>query len=396
MKNCGGLILAVNSEVIDLAKIYRDQFTVFNNVTYMNSCSQGALADRVRNSFETYLKTMELNGSAWGDWAGHQETVRALVAKVLNADSGEIAITTSASAGVSSLASAFDFTGKRNKIVTTENEFPTIGQIWHAQERRGAKVVHIQSQPDLTVDTAALINAIDDETLIVSVTMVCFRNGAMTDLDPIIEAAHKKGALVLVDAYQGTGAVPIDMKALKADFLVGGVLKYMLGAPGVGFMFARSSTTSQLIPITTGWFAARDIFAMDIHSYDPAEDARRFESGTPPIPALYPAASGMEMLLEIGVPQIYDYVLPLHEELREGIESLGGKVVTPAEKAKHGAMLAVASTDEHAHVAALEGEKVITSSRDGNIRISPHFYNNREDVKKVLEAFAKHKSFLRS
>ena len=160
-------------------------------------------------------------------------------------------------------------------------------------------------------------------------------------------------------------------------------------------MFARESTTKHLVPVTTGWFAARDIFAMDIHSYDPAKDARRFESGTPAIPALYPAAAGLEMLLEVGVQNIYDYVAPLHDEIREGIEAMGGTVVTPASRLNHGAMLAVASTDEHAHVAALEGEKVVTSSRDGNIRVSPHFYNNREDVEKVLAAFAKHKSFLR-
>lgn len=395
MKNYGGHTLAVNTSVKDLAATYRDQFTVFNNVTYMNSCSQGALADRVRASFDSYLKTMELNGSAWGDWAGHQEKVRGLLAQVFNVSPSEMAVTTSASAGVSSLASSFDFTQKRNKIVTTENEFPTIGQIWHAQERRGAKVVHVPSKADLTVDVAALIDAIDDETLIVSVTMVCFRNGTMTELEPIIEAAHKKGALVLVDAYQGTGAVPIDLSTLKADFLVSGVLKYMLGTPGVGFMFAREATTNHLVPVTTGWFAARDIFAMDIYSYDPAKDARRFESGTPAIPALYPAAAGLEMLLEVGVANIYDYVAPLHDAIREGIEAMGGVVVTPASKLNHGAMLAVASTDEHAHVMALEGEKVVTSSRDGNIRVSPHFYNNHDDVEKVLAAFAKHKSFLR-
>ena len=395
MKNYGGHILAVNTSVKNLSAIYRDQFTVFNHVTYMNTCSQGALADRVRASFDTYLQTLELKGSAWGDWAGHQENVRGLLAKFFNVASAEIAVTTSASAAVSSLASSFDYTQKRNKIVTTENEFPTIGQIWHAQERRGAKVVHVASKPDLTVDVAAVSNAIDDETLIVSVTMVCFRNGAMTELEPIIEAAHKKGALVLVDAYQGSGAVPIDLSTLKTDFLVSGNLKYMLGAPGVGFMFARESTTKHLVPVNTGWFAARDIFAMDIHAYDPATDARRFEAGTPAIPALYPAAAGLEIMLEVGMQNIYDYVAPLHDELRAGIEAMGGTVVTPASRLNHGAMLAVASTDENAHVAALEGEKVVTSCRDGNIRVSPHFYNNREDVEKVLAAFAKHKSFLR-
>lgn len=394
MMNYGGHILAVNTST-DLAAIHRSDFKVFDHVTYMNTCSQGALADSVKQSFDTYLKTLELRGSAWADWAGHQETVRKLLGKFFNVPANQIAVTTSASAGVASLATAFDFTGKRNKVVTTENEFPTIGQIWHAQEKRGAKVVHVPSKEDLTVDLSALLSAIDEETLIVSVTHVCFRNGTMTELEPIIEAAHKVGALVLVDAYQSVGAIPIDLSKLKADFLVGGVLKYMLGAPGVGFMFARPETTNHLIPTSTGWFAADNIFAMDIHSYDPAKDARRFESGTPAIPALYPAAAGMEYVLSIGLENIAAYVLPLHEELREGISGLGYRVVTPKAPQNHAAMLAIATTDENAHVAALENEKVVGSSRDGNIRISPHFYNDREDVAKVIAAFAKTKQFLR-
>lgn len=388
--------MAIDLTVKDLSALYRDQFSIFDRLTYVNSCSQGALANSVRSAVGSYIQTLDSNGSAWGDWVNTQEKVRGLIGQVFNVPASEIAVTTSASASVSSLASALDFSGKRNKILTTQNEFPTIGQIWHAQKSRGAQVVHSPSNADLTVDVAALINAIDEETLIVSLTMVCFRNGAMTELEPIIEAAHKKGALVLVDAYQAVGSMPIDLSTLKADFLVGGLLKYMLGVPGIGFMYARQSTTSQLIPTSTGWFAARDIFAMDIYSYDPSTDARRFESGTSPIPSLYPGAAGLEMLLEVGVAAISTYVLELHDELRHGITDLGGKVVTPSARANHGTMLAVASNNEHAHVSALEGEGVVTSCRDGNIRISPHFYNNREDIKNLLAAFAKHKSFLRN
>jgi len=341
--NYGGQTLAVNTS-IDLAAKYRSDFKVFDHVTYMNSCSQGAIADSVKESFDTYLKTLELKGSAWGDWAGHQENVRNLLGKFFNVPANQIAVTTSASAGV---------------------------------------------------DLSALLSAIDEETLIVSVTHVCFRNGTMTELEPIIEAAHKAGALVLVDAYQAVGAIPIDLSKLKTDFLVGGVLKYMLGAPGVGFMFARPETTSHLIPTATGWFAANNIFAMEIHGYDPAKDARRFESGTPAIPSLYPAAAGLEYILKIGLADIAAYVAPLHDELREGIAGLGYRVVTPKAPQNHAAMLAIATMDENAHVSALENEKVIVSSRDGNVRISPHFYNDREDVAKVIAAFAKTKQFLR-
>ena len=140
----------------DLAALYRSDFKVFDYVTYMNTCSQGALADSVKGSFDAYIKTLELKGSAWGDWAGHQETVRDLLGKFFNVPANQIAVTTSASAGVASLASALDFTGKRNKVVTTDNEFPTIGQIWHAQEKRGAKVIVLDPRVSDQAETADL------------------------------------------------------------------------------------------------------------------------------------------------------------------------------------------------------------------------------------------------
>ncbi|MGA0852867.1 MAG: aminotransferase class V-fold PLP-dependent enzyme, partial [Candidatus Nanopelagicaceae bacterium] len=249
-------------------------------------CSEGAISNSVRQSFTTYLNSLELHGSTWGDWAGQQEKVRGLLAKLFNVSPGEMAVTTSTSAAVSSLASALDFSTKRNRIVTTDNEFPAIGQIWHAQERRGARVTHVPSRGDNTVDVDAILKEINEETLLVSITLVCFRNGALTDIAPIIEAAKRVGALVLLDSYQGAGAMNLDLSKIGADFVVGGVLKYMLGAPGVGYMYTKAETTKNLIPTSTGWFAAKDIFKMGIHEYDPALDARRFESVTPPIPSL--------------------------------------------------------------------------------------------------------------
>jgi selenocysteine lyase/cysteine desulfurase len=370
---------------------YRYRFPVFENVTYLNSCSQGALADTVRAAMIEYLDVMDDVGSLWGTWVGKQEEVRGLIAQVLGADVSEVSVTSSASAAVSAIASSL-FDGSRRKVVTTSLEFPTIGQIWHAQERRGVEVVHVPAQSDNTLDLAALAAAIDDDTQIVSVTHVCYRNGAMTDIDAIVKLAHDRGALVLVDSYQATGAVPIDFHALGADFLVGGCLKYMLGVPGVGFALVNAATTSELIPTITGWFAARDIFAMDINSYDPAKDARRFEGGTPPVPSTYPVAAGLNLLLEVGVERAWHQSSMLHDMLRAGIADMGGRVVTPA--STHGPMLAVASTDENALVAAMGEDGVIVSCRDGNVRISPHFYNNDTDVERALASLRKHRDLL--
>lgn len=360
----------------------------------MNSCSQGALADSVKESMNEYLNTMEVKGSAWGDWAGYQEKARAAVASFFQVPAHEIAITTSVSAALSSLASSLNFNTKRNKIVLTENEFPTAGQIWHAQELRGARVVHAPANDDLTVNMTELLKLIDHETLIVCISHICFRNGVRTELEPIIQAAKKAGALIVIDAYQSVGNVPIHIKELRPDFLVGGTLKYLLGTPGTAFLYADAQTTKHLIPTNTGWFAAKDIFAMEIHSYDPAGDARRFESGTPAIPSLYPAVAGLEIINSIGITPIYNYVSTLHDAIREGISGLGGKVVTPKDPNKHGAMIAIASINENKHVAALEELKVISSCRDGNVRISPHFYNNHEDVDAMIFAFEKTKHLL--
>ena len=372
---------------------FRERFPIFEHTTYVNSCSQGALADSVRASFTPYLDGLERDGSLWASWVAKQEEVRGLLARVFATTDDQVAVTPSASAAVNSIASAV-LTETRRTVVTTSLEFPTVGQIWHAQERRGARVVHVPADEDHRLPLDRLAAAIDDETAIVSVTQVCYRNGAMLDVQAIVDLAHSRGVPVLVDAYQAVGALPIDFEALGADFLVGGVLKYMLGVPGVGFALVNAATTSEFIPTVTGWFAARDIFSMDISSYDPAKDARRFEGGTPTVPSLYPTAAGLSLLLEVGVDRAWEHSSRLHEHLRAGITELGGRVVTPAGAAEHGPMIAVSATDDHALVAAMEADRVIVSCRDGNVRISPHFYNDEGDVAAVLASLARHRHLL--
>lgn len=370
----------------------RDEFPVFARRTYVNSCSQGALSVSVRHAYEDYMHGLAEFGSLWEAWVGVQERVRALLARTFHADVGDVAITASASAAVSAIATCFDFASGPRKIVTTSLEFPTIGQIWHAQERRGAEVIHVPAEPDHRLPVERVDAAIDADTAIVSITHVCYRNGAMVDVAAIIDAAHAKGVPVLVDAYQTAGALPIDFQALGADFLVGGVLKYMLGSPGVGFALVNPQRTSELVPLTTGWFAARDVFAMDIYSYDPAKDARRFESGTPVVPSLYAAEAALNFLLEVGVESAWEVSAGLHDQLRAGVTNLGGRVVTPSDL--HGPMIAVAARDDHALVDALADDGVVVSCRDGNVRISPHFYNTTGDVERVIESLHRHRHML--
>ena len=207
--------------------------------------------------------------------------------------------------------------------------------------------------------------------------------------------ATEKGALILVDAYQGVGAVPIDVAEWDVDFIVGGSLKYLLSTAGVGFLYVREDLISKSNPTQTGWFAQEDIHAMLIHDNIPASNARRFEQGTPSVPNLYAVEAGLKMILEVGVENIRTYVAALNERLKEGVQKIGGTLASPLDPDKHGAMLAIASTDEHALVAKLAERNIIASCRGGNIRISAHFYNNDQDIDAVIAALEENKSLLR-
>jgi selenocysteine lyase/cysteine desulfurase len=366
----------------------RHRFPVLEHLAYVNSCSQGALSDSVSNAYARYLDDWNEHGSPWEYWVERAETARTIFARLVDAAPDEIAVTTSLSAGVSALASGLDFTSGRDKIVMTDFEFPTIGQIWHAQELRGARVEIVQPEPE------RLAEAVDDETALVSITHVSYRNGTMLDVEAIVRLAREHGALVLLDAYQSVGSLPVDVRALDVDFLAAGVLKYLLGSAGLAFFYCRRDLVEQIRPTATGWFADEDIFRMDHRDYSPAPTARRFEAGTPPVPSIYAGIAGMELMEEIGIAATRAHVQELNAYLLDGLDELGAKLATPRDPARRGALLCVRSTDSRRLVAALADERVVTSERDGSLRISMHCYNSCEDADAVLEALARHRSLL--
>lgn len=372
----------------------RHRFPIFERLVYVNSCSQGALSDSVREAYERYMTDWDERGAPWSLWVEQAEAARASFAGLVNADLDEVAVTTSVSAGVSALVSGLRFDGERRRIVISDFEFPTIGQIEHAQELRGAEVVHVRAADDGTIPLEHFERAIDERTALVAITHVCYRNGSRIDVDGVVRLAHERGAPVLLDAYQSIGSLPVDVRALDVDFLAAGALKYLLGSAGLGFLYCRRERLQEVLPTSTGWFADENIFAMDIHDYSPSPTARRFESGTPPIPAIYAGVAGMELMREIGIPETREHVGRLNELLAEGVDDLGGRVVTPREPERRGALMCVASTDEHALVAALAQEGIVTSSRDGSLRISAHCYNTPDDIHAVVAALAGHRSLL--
>jgi selenocysteine lyase/cysteine desulfurase len=370
----------------------RARFPIFERLTYINSCSQGALSDSVRAAYDDYLTGWDERGAPWEYWVERAETARTTFARLVGAAADDVAVTTSLSAGVSPLASAIDFS-KRSKVVISDFEFPTIGQIWHAQELRGAQVVHVPADgAEIPVERFA--DAIDEETAVVSIAAVCYRNGSRLDVEEIARIAHDRGALVVLDAYQAMGTYPLDVRELGVDVLAAGVLKYLLGSAGLGFMWTRPGLAQELWPTQTGWFADANIFEMDIDDYSPSPTARRFQSGTPPIPSIYAGIAGMELLEEIGIAETRSHVNALNEQLIAGVDALGGTIVTPPAAEKRGALVCIRSKDAPALVAALAGDGIVTSERDGNLRVSAHAYNTAEDVDAVLAGLAKQRSLL--
>jgi selenocysteine lyase/cysteine desulfurase len=362
----------------------RHRFPIFEKRVYINSCSQGALSDHVREAYDAYLRDWDEKGAPWEYWVERTEAARAAFARLINAEPDEIAVTTSLSAGVAALASGLRYAGPRHKIVLTDWEFPTIGQIWHAQESRGARVVHVHEDDSGQIQPRSFRAAIDEETKLVSVTHVCYRNGARLDVESVVRLAHEHEVPVLLDAYQTIGSIPIDVRALGVDFLACGTLKYLLGSAGLGFLYVRKELWESSWPTATGWFADEDIFKMDIHDYSPAHNARRFQSGTPPVPSIYAGIAGIELMQQIGIAETQKHVRRLTELLIEGVDELGGTVATPRDPNRRGALLCIKSTDAERLVVELDAEGIDTSSRDGNLRISPHAYNTPEDIKAVL------------
>jgi selenocysteine lyase/cysteine desulfurase len=364
----------------------RKEFPVLERKTYLNSGSYCALALSVKAAIEAYMEDRLAVGSDWDLWIARNESVRALTARLLRASADEIAVTASVSAGLNALASALDFTGQRNKVVISDFEFPTNAQIWHAQEPRGAQVVHVGRDASGYIPAEKFADAIDANTRLVAITHVCFRNGARLEIPAIVRIARAKGALVLLDCYQSVGALDLDVKALDVDFAVGGMLKYLLGTAGIGFMYVRSAVIRSLVPTHTGWFAQENIGAMDITANRPHASARRFEAGTPAVVNSYASAAGLELLLGVGTAAIEKRNLALTRHCMARLTEIGWPSVTPQEDLRRGATVCVPARDSGALVKELLKRDIVTSHRDDNLRASFHFYNNETDIESFIAA----------
>lgn len=373
----------------------RQQFPILAQKTYFNSCSYGALAKSVRKAMENYLDDRDRYGAHWEYWVMRLEQLRQKTADLLSAEATEIALVSSLSAGLNALTSCLDFSGPRNRVVVTSYDFPTTAHIWHAQKRAGAQLVNVELD-DYPSDDAVLDAfdaAIDERTLIVSVPYVCYRNGRRLDIKAITKLAHQRGAMVVVDAYQAVGTLPVDVRDLNADIVLGGYLKYLLGTGGLAYMYVKGSLVEQLHPMATGWFAQEDTAAMTIADNFPASSARRFESGTPNVSGIDACLAGLEIIDSVGLPDIAEQLTAVTDAIKQEVQQRDWRLATG--NWDHGAMLAIASKDMARLVELLGQENVIVSCRDNNIRVSAHFYNDHNDVKRLFAALDKHRDLVK-
>jgi selenocysteine lyase/cysteine desulfurase len=359
----------------------RSRFRIFQRKIYLNSCSQGALSDAVQSGVEDFIASWHEQGSPWELWVNRYEAARTAFAQFINASPDEVAIVTSVSAGINSVASALNFR-ERKKVVMGEFEFPTMGHVWLAQRVRGAEVQFVGAEGN-RLPAATYEKTVDTNTLIVPLTHLCFRNGFRSEVDAITKIAHRSGALVMLDDYQDCGTRPVDVKAMDLDFFVTGTLKYLLGPPGLAFMYVRKELISSLIPTLTGWFAQTNPFAYDPQNIDLSPTARRFESGTPSVPNVYAAVPGFEMLREIGMENVADHVKRLAQSLLTCALDLGICAKTPADSA--GPLVVLQSKDSTSLVRKLAESGIVVSSRNDGLRIAFHVYNTMDDVKAVAE-----------
>jgi selenocysteine lyase/cysteine desulfurase len=376
----------------DAVAAFRQQFPIFDHKIYLSSCSQGALSRPVEAAIQEFLESWHMHGNPWETWVAKMEELRRAFAGLINADPDEVAITFSVSSALNSLASALGY-AQRPKVVTSDFDFPTVGHIWLAQQRRGARVVFARGEQD-QLPLSAFERVVDADTALVSTTHVCYKNGFKTNVGALAELAHERGAYLLIDAYQSMGTQPMDVKALDLDILVTGALKYLLGSPGVAFMYMRRELINRFEPSDSGWFGQENVFAYDVHHLRYAAGARRFETGSPPVPNVYASLAALQLIERVGLETIQGHVQTLAGRFIDGARQQGLDLLTPEEPAARGPLVMVRSTDAPKLVETLAGEGLLCSTRDGALRISLHYYNTAADVDAVLEALTRHPELL--
>lgn len=366
---------------------YREQFPILQRKVYLNSCSLGPLSQRGMAGMAHFQEQWNEHGAqAWySTWMGELAAVREKVARLIGAQPHEIAIAPSVSLALSEIATGLDL-GERNRVVLADMDFPTLAYQWLAKQRLGMDVAFVESPDRITLPAERFAKAIDERTGLVATSRVFYLSGYIQDVHTLAETAHRQGALLLVDDYQGTGQVPLDVKALDVDFLVTGTLKWLMGGPGVAFIYVREELIPRLQPTITGWFGSRDQFQFRTTDFAYREDAARLEAGTPPMAAIYAASAGLDIVLEIGVERIRERTRWLADDLVHRVREHGWELRSPSDGSQRSSIVLLAIEQPEEIVHGLTERGIIVDSRPGLLRISPSFYNTVEENGIVVAA----------
>jgi selenocysteine lyase/cysteine desulfurase len=352
----------------------------------MNNCSQAPQTDATRAAAERYLDSWNGSGMDWDAWMSEVALAKAEFAKLITANPQDIAVFSSVSEAASAVASALPLQDRRTNIVVSDAEFPTVAHVWLAQERRGAPVTWAPVRDD--GDASHYEALVGDDTALVSACHAYYMNGLIQDSARIAAIARDAGALSFVDAYQSLGTVSIDVRALGVDFLASGNLKFLMGIPGIAFLYVRPEIVDTLHPSVTGWFGRANPFAFDARSLDWSPTASRFDTGTPPVINAYVARAGMEIINALGPANIRAWLAELGQRLIDGGRARGLVLHGSDDMRRKTATTAFVVGDSHAVEQAMRERGVIASARGDVIRLAPHFYSTTEDIDRALDVLA--------
>jgi kynureninase len=368
---------------------YRSEFPILESTTYLISNSLGAMPRGVYDAMKGYAETWATRGvRAWEErWWMLAAEVGAEIGALMNAPAGSVSTQQNVTICQAVVASCFDFSGKRNKVVYTDMNFPSVMYFWEAHRAYGARVHMVRTDDGITVPTERLLDAIDETTLLVPVSHVIFRSSYIQDAKAIIEKAHRVGAHVVLDIFQSLGSVPVDVQALDVDFACGGVLKWLCGGPGVGYLYVRPDLGRKLEPKFTGWFAHRNSMAFEIGPIRYTDPPFRFMNGTSNIPALEAARPGLKIIAEVGIQRIREKSKKQTARLIELAGQHGWTVNTPRDPEKRGGTVSIDMPDAQEVCRELLKREILVDWRPkAGVRMSPHFYNTDRELEVAIGA----------
>ncbi|MDE3839106.1 aminotransferase [Bacillus methanolicus] len=362
---------------------YRSLFPTLSTHVHLASCSQGALAQPVSKAIEEYHNGLLLSGSNWDEAIEKVEETRKKFAELIGAETDEIAVLSSVSDAISAIATSLPYQKEKNKIVFTDIDFPTVGHIWLAQEQFKDNITFIRSSNGI-IHVEQYEKEVKHDTLLTCIPHVCYYNGYMQNLKVIADIVHKKGSLLFVDAYQSAGQIPINVKEMDIDILAAGTRKYMLGIPGVAFLYIKKELAENLKPRVTGWLGQEKTSEFDIYHPVFAAGARRFETGTPSFISVYAAYEAIKLLLEVGIDNIQSYLKELTRFTLHYGQEKGLHIIGPLSTKCRSSMTSFYVENASKIEGFLREKNIVVSARKDVIRIAPHFYNTKDELEYAI------------